>query len=248
MAYQTNRFCWHGLVTTDLAKAAAFYSEVLGWSALEAAMGDETATMFASDGVPHAHYMPPPMEGVPSHWDNYLRVDDVDASLAKAVEHGGAMLVPPMDIPPGRFTVVTSPSGAAISLFREANEETAEHHPGAPIHWVELHSTDLDADIAWLQATFGFEVGEMPMPEGKYYLLKQDGEMRGGAMAGQFPEAPSMWLTWFKVDDADAALARVKNHGGKAFSGPMDMPNVGRMCVVADSAGAVFGIIAPAAS
>lgn len=248
MAYTTNRFCWHGLITTNMDNSGAFYPEVMGWKVQTTPMGDSTAHMFAVNDVPLGHYMPPPMEGVPPHWENYLRVDDVDASAAAAVENGGTLLVPGTDIPPGRFAVVTSPSGAAISLFHEADEEGATHHPGGGVHWVELHSTDIDADRVWLEKTFAFEISEMPMPEGaKYYLLNYDGEMRGGAMAGHFPDAPSMWLTWFEVDDADAALARVKSNGGQAYSEPMDMPGVGRMAVVADNNGAAFGIIKPEA-
>ena len=248
MAYQTNRFCWHGLVTTDPAKSAAFYPEVLGWKVQNVQMGDSTASMFAASDVPLAHYMEPPMPGVPSHWNNYLRVDSVDETAAAAVANGGTQLVEPTDIPPGRFAVVQSPSGAMISLFHEA-DDTASHHPGGTgsVHWVELQSKDIDKDIPWLPSTFGFELGEMAMPNGAtYHLLKHDGEMRGGAMAQPMPEAPSMFLTWFQVEHCDDTLARVANHGGKALSPAMDMPNVGRMAVVADSTGAVFGVIQPA--
>jgi hypothetical protein len=47
-------------------------------------MGDSKATMVNVNDSIMAHYMAPPMPGVPSHWNNYLRVDDVDASAAKA--------------------------------------------------------------------------------------------------------------------------------------------------------------------
>jgi uncharacterized protein len=249
MAYKTNHFCWHGVVSTDPEKAGAFYSEVLGWKVEKMPMGDDVATMFSAGGVPLAHYMAPPMPGIPSHWDNYLRVDSVDEAAKTAVENGGAILVPGTDIPVGRFAVVTSPSGAAISLFHEGDEAASEHHPGGlgSIHWTELHSTDIAADMTWLKATFGFEISEMPMPNGTYYLLNSGGEMCGGAMQGFMPGAPSMWMSWVQVDDCDAALARVTQFGGKALGEPMDMEGVGRMAAVMDSTGGVFGIIKPAA-
>ena len=62
------------------------------------------------------------MDGVPSHWNNYLRVENVDESARSAEAAGGKVLVPGTDIPPGRFCVVASPSGATFSLFREADE------------------------------------------------------------------------------------------------------------------------------
>ena len=249
MAYETNRFCWHGLITNDTDKSSAFYQEVLGWKTMTMKMGDSDGHMFVANEVPLAHFMANQEPGAPSHWANYVRVEDVDASTAAAAENGGAILFPPTDIPPGRFSLVTSPSGARISFFHEADETTAQHHPGGRggVHWVELHSTDIDADIAWLTATLGYEIGDMPMPNGKYYLLNHGGQMRGGAMAGHFPDAPSMWLTWFDVENADDAVARVEANGGKVFAPPNDMEGIGRMAVAADSTGAVFGIIQPAA-
>lgn len=247
MAYETNRFCWHGLVSTDTDRAAAFYPEVLGWKVQSMPMGDETATMFVTNDVPVAHFMAPQVPEMPSHWNNYLRVEDVAASTRAAVEAGGKEIHPPTDIPPGCFSVVESPSGAKLSLFHEA-DPSAEHHPGGlgGVHWVELRSQSIDADLAWLKSVFNYETSEMPMPQGgTYYLLNHGGEMRGGAMASFMEGAPSMWLTWFSVDNADGALDRIQRHGGKVYSPAMDMEGVGRMAVVADNTGAAFGVIQP---
>lgn len=247
MAYLNNQFCWHGVISTDTEAAASFYTKVLGWEVQTAPMGDGEATMFAAAGVPRAHLGTPQAEGVPSHWDNYLRVDDVDARTAAALTHGGTLLVPPTDIPPGRFSVVASPSGAAISLFHEADEGTAANAPDGQgaIHWVELHSHDLTADIAWLEATLGFTTETMQMPDGPYLILKDGADMVGGAMPAANPQAPSMWLTWVHVADVDAAVERVGDHGGAVHSELIDVPGVGRMAVVGDSTGGVFGIITP---
>ena len=246
MAYETNRFCWHGLISKDSEKSKAFYGEVLGWKTETMQMGGDSAEMFVVADVPMAH-MREPHEGEPSFWNNYLRVEDVDASTKSAVDNGGKQLAPPMDIPPGRFSVVQSPSGAVFSLFHEADVNTAQHHPGGlgSVHWVELHSQDLDKDLQWLKQTFNYELGEMPMPDGTYHLLNYGDHPRGGAMKAMMAEAPSMWLTWFSVDNCDAALTRVNNNGGKAFGEPMTMDGIGKMFVAADPQGAVFGIIEP---
>lgn len=250
MAYTTNRFCWHGLMTTDPDKAASFYTEAIGWKTQTIQMGDAPATMFSASDTPLAHYMKVPMEGVPTHWSNYLRVDDVDATTKTAVANGGSVVSPPTDIPPGRFSVISTPSGAPFCIFHEADEGTAVHHPGGigSVHWTELHSKDIDKDVAFLKSTFGFSVSEMPMPKGTYYMLNRaDGQPSGGAMAAMMEQAPSMWLTWFSVDNCDAALTRIQNHSGKVLSAAMDMPGVGRMAVVQDNTGGVFGVIQPEA-
>lgn len=248
MSYQNLKFCWHGIITTNVERAKAFYPEVLGWQVMTAMMGESEATMFAAGGVPRLHVSEPHMPGMPSHWENYLRVTDVDATTRAAEANGGKILVPPMDIPPGRFSAVASPSGAVLHLFHEADAERSQNPPAGTgsIHWTELHSTNLDADLAWLKSTLGVKVETMPMDGGgTYYILNGDNGPLGGAMAGMNPNAPAYWLTWVEVDNADDALDRVKRHGGTAMTPVMEMPNIGRMAVVADPTGGVFGVITP---
>jgi predicted enzyme related to lactoylglutathione lyase len=42
-------------------------------------------------------------------------VGDADRAAAGAQELGGSVLLPPMDIPVGRFTVLADPQGAAFT-------------------------------------------------------------------------------------------------------------------------------------
>ena len=55
-------------------------------------------------------------------------VPDADQAAARAQELGGTVLLPPMDIPIGRFTVVADPQGAAF---------TAAAVPGGPVRGVD---------------------------------------------------------------------------------------------------------------
>lgn len=115
-------FSWNELATPDLEKARAFYTEVLGWTYREQEMGEGmTYTVWQVDGedVGGAMQMSgPEWEGIPPHWMSYVSVDDVDARTAKVEAAGGQVSVPPTDIPTvGRFSVVTDPTGAVISLI-----------------------------------------------------------------------------------------------------------------------------------
>ena len=47
----------------------------------------------------------------------YFAVEDCDAALKKATDLGGTTIVPPMDIDPGRFTVVSDPTGATFGMI-----------------------------------------------------------------------------------------------------------------------------------
>ncbi|MCB9948957.1 MAG: VOC family protein [Rhodospirillaceae bacterium] len=118
-------FIWNELVTRDSAKAAAFFAELIGWTAETMDMPTGAYTMFKKDGVPAAgmldmrqHDIP---DAVPPHWMAYIQVPDVDASAARVADLGGTVVVPPMDIPTvGRFCVITDPTGAHVSLITMA--------------------------------------------------------------------------------------------------------------------------------
>ncbi|MDY7108102.1 MAG: VOC family protein [Planctomycetota bacterium] len=116
-------FCWNELMTPDAGAAKRFYGELLGWTSEDMDMGEMgTYTLFRK-GDQHVGGMMPMVgdcwEGVPPHWMSYVAVDDVDASTKKAEQLGGKVCVPPTDIPNvGRFSVITDPTGATISLFK----------------------------------------------------------------------------------------------------------------------------------
>jgi uncharacterized protein len=57
---------------------------------------------------------------VPAHWLVYFATDDTEATVAKASALGATVLVPPTDIPPGRFSVLDDPDGAAFAVIKLA--------------------------------------------------------------------------------------------------------------------------------
>jgi predicted enzyme related to lactoylglutathione lyase len=113
--------CWTELQTRDPEAAKAFYAAVFAWGS-ETATGPIPYTEWKQEGRSLGGMMPMsdqfPAE-VPSHWVVYLGAGDVDADTARAVELGGQVLVPPMDIQEGlRFSWVTDPQGAPFGLVR----------------------------------------------------------------------------------------------------------------------------------
>lgn len=255
MAIDNNSFCWNGIVSTDIEGSKAFYNAAIEWQTIEHSFPDgSSATMFAAADFPRAHLRAPetgPLGQEPCRWSSYLRVADVDASTAASTANGGSVLVPPTDIAPGRFSSIATPSGALLCLYHELDEETAANGPPGvgSIHWTELQSNDVEADREWLTATFGFEIEEMPMPEGgTYYILMSGGKPRGGVCPAFNDAVAGRWLVWVQVDDVDDAILRVEGAGGSTVTGASDFPGVGRMAIVEDPTGAVFGMITPASS
>jgi len=117
--------CWNELNARDTDQALAFYPQVFGWVPRTSTDGPFPYTEWQLDGESIAAMMPMapqvPAE-VPSFWMTYFAVADTDATLAKITELGGAVMMPPMDIPVGRFAVVADPAGAAFAVIALSGE------------------------------------------------------------------------------------------------------------------------------
>jgi predicted enzyme related to lactoylglutathione lyase len=113
-------FSWFELMTTDVEAAKSFYSQLLGWTTKDMPMGDMNYTVTSVEGEDVGGIMPmPPDAGeMPPSWGIYITVNDVDATVSKAKELGGKILVEPRDIPEvGRFCVIQDPQGAWFSAI-----------------------------------------------------------------------------------------------------------------------------------
>ena len=114
-------FCWSQLMTTGLDRAVSFYKAVFGWDA--APMGD--MVVFSTGEAMRASAMTLPAGAPPySHWLAYVAVDDVDATLARAVELGATAAKAPTDLPMGRFAILVDPTGAAVALWKDYGTAT----------------------------------------------------------------------------------------------------------------------------
>ena len=110
---------WNELITTDPG-VVAFYADVLGLTTSTMDMGAGQYTLFEVHGEMVGGTTAPQMPGVPNHWHVYFAVADADATVAKAAELGGAVVVEPFDTPVGRMAVVSDPQGAVFSIMRSA--------------------------------------------------------------------------------------------------------------------------------
>jgi hypothetical protein len=119
-------FCWNELATTNLEACQKFYSEIFGWNVKksensETAMDYREISLGGNSPFGGMFEMSEEMFGEnmpPSHWMNYIAVDDVDASAAKAVKLGATLCRDLMDIPNvGRMAIIKDPAGAVFALF-----------------------------------------------------------------------------------------------------------------------------------
>jgi predicted enzyme related to lactoylglutathione lyase len=233
-------FVWHENVSTDPAKAQEFYGQLFGWGIEVFKNGDFEYPMIAVDGRMHGGF-PPVQPGTPPHWVGNVAVESVDETVAKAERAGGRLIHGPQDIPDvGRFAVLGDPQGAVVVAFQAAGEPPA----GAGVFvWDELGTQDVEASETFYNAVFGWTTEETGEEYGGYKIFKAGETRVGGLMKMPDPSIPSMWSPYVAVEDADATVAKAGERGGSTLMGPMDVPNVGRIAVLKDSVGAVFGII-----
>lgn len=118
----TGTFGWFDLTVDDAPRVRDFYREVVGWSPSEVAMGEyadysmcRPDTLEPVAGVCHHRGS---NVGIPPQWLIYVYVDDLDGSMARTTQHGGAVIYGPRDMgASGRFCVVRDPAGAVMGLF-----------------------------------------------------------------------------------------------------------------------------------
>lgn len=120
--------------------------------------------------------------------------------------------------------------------------EFTGYDEGTPC-WVDLMTPDVEVAQRFYGGLFGWQFTDTGEASGGYLLATMGGKLVAGI--GKQPEeqpGPSAWTTYLWTDDADAAVARIAEAGGRVFVGPMDVPGAGRMAIAADSTGAVFGV------
>lgn len=121
-------WCWNELNSRDIEGSKAFYGSAFGWTSETHDMPGSpmgSYTEFALDGQTIGGMLPmppmvPPM--VPTFWLVYFAVDDTDASVAKAQELGGTLVMPVMDVPAGRFALIQDPQGGMFAVITLAGE------------------------------------------------------------------------------------------------------------------------------
>jgi hypothetical protein len=249
--YPHGTFSWTDCQSTDASKGKRFYADLMGWEIDDQPMGDSMVyTMFMQDGVSVAalNQMQPEMEsqGVPSHWNNYVTVDDVDAMVSKVKELGGTVISGPFDVfDSGRMMVIQDPEGASVSLWQAKNHIGAGlvNTPGA-MGWNELSTRDPKIAKAFYGGLLGWQIDKDPSQD-NYYIIMNKGRPNGGLLLinEEWGDMPPNWMVYFSVSNIDQSVEKVKSLGGKIHVPIVDTGDVGRFSVVGDPQGAVSTLI-----
>lgn len=119
------------------------------------------------------------------------------------------------------------------------------------VFWTELMTRDVDTAKRYYATICGWDFESMPMgPDGPDYVLG----MKGGRPvigimdmneSSDDDDAEPFWMSYFAVDDVDAAVEKSVAAGGKLKREPFEVPDTGRIAIVEDPTGALLGLMTP---
>lgn len=208
------------LRTTDVDAARAFYAAVLG---------DLDGLLFSL--LPEAARL----HGAPAHWLGALHVGDVDGAIARLLALDGERLGPPAS------RVMRDPWGAVVEL-------TSDEVPSSSrVGWHLLHTRDRAAAWELYASIAGLREEAGVMHEGLLHqgFSSMTGSARGSmAETANLPGVHAHWLYFFRVDDLDGALEKVRARGGNVMRASFHTrANGARVVSCEDAEGAAFGLL-----
>ena len=139
---------WSNLNTDDLEGSQSFYGAVFGWEFTPVVFGGDASILCrlpgygrfleafdpdlrerqakagVSPGFEDAVGWMLPLASAPAitagaaHWSVSFSVADTDATVERAVQLGGLVVVSPFDVPPVRLAVLADPQGAVFTVSR----------------------------------------------------------------------------------------------------------------------------------
>lgn len=119
------------------------------------------------------------------------------------------------------------------------------------VHWTELMTRDIDAAKRFYAEVCGWTFVDVPMgAENPDYVLGLKGERPVVGIvdmneSSDDDSAEPFWMSYFAVDDVDAAVEQTLAAGGILKREPFDVPDTGRIATVEDPSGAKIGLMTP---
>ncbi len=216
MLDSNGRFVWYELITTETEAAKSFYADVMGWDTGEVSMPGTTYTLFSVGDISVGGLMKLPKDarnmGAKPHWIGYVEIDDVEATNDRLKQLGGAVHVPPTDIPNvGRFSIVADPQLATLALLERLQPQERHVQPDTlgRVGWHELLAADWKKALAFYSELFGWQKAEANVgARGTYQRFSVGGQTIGGVVTKPQKVPVPFWLYYFNIGDIDAGAKR----------------------------------------
>ncbi|WP_430449671.1 VOC family protein [Rhodophyticola sp.] len=243
---KTGQIVWHDLFTSNRERTIAFYESVAGWSYqferatdfawgggekdfVLALSGDEAGAGFAET--------PPSFE---NGWIAYVEVADVDAAVALAEKHGGAIVRQPFDVPGvGRNALVRDPLGALVGISLSRHDFPVPHQQFGPEVYL---SEEAGFPEAFYAQVFGWRVPQSQKPEHRGIAIV--GPLRE-PLAFHRPEiqytgSQATWLPSINVSSPEKAWQTAEALGARSLAKNATGPSEKYGLILCDTDGAIF--------
>ncbi|MER5978835.1 VOC family protein [Streptomyces sp. NPDC001857] len=240
--------CWVSLMARGPTAAQEFYGELFGWEfrAGPRQLGPSVRALLDGREVAGIGRLPADRH-LTVAWTPYLASDRVDATAEAVRLCGGTVGVGPLDADgAGRLAIGSDPSGAVFGVWEAAahlGTAVAGVH-GTPA-WHELVTYGAAGVATFYETVFGYGRQAAESADTDHVTLLVDGRPVAGVrgVGGALPrDRGPHWVTYFEVDDAGEALARLVGLGGRVLR-PVRDGAYGRVADVADPEGARFALI-----
>lgn len=197
----------------------------------ELALGD--SVLMLADEFPEIGVLGPRARGGTST-TLHLQVPDVDATVARALDHGAELERPVADQPYGRTGVIVDPFGHRWMIQAAAPRKAPRPRHGE-VGYLTYAVRDAERAKTFYGAVLGWRFTPGRVKNGWQIenTLPMSGLWGGASEPGIQP--------LYHVDDLDAALAAVRDHGGQA--GEPERQPYGRTAECTDDQGARFWLM-----
>lgn len=123
-------------------------------------------------------------------------------------------------------------------------------YPDGLFNWVDLTTSDMEASKRFYTALMGWEAVDMPTDMGSIYTMFKINGHNAAGMGPMSPDmlatgTPSHWSAYVKHSDVDSVAEKAAKAGGNVLFPPFDVMQEGRMTMIQDPTGAVFGVWQP---
>jgi predicted enzyme related to lactoylglutathione lyase len=248
--HHPGKIVWADLVTPDLAAAEHFYGALFGWTFEHIRAGRADYVVAKVDGRAIGGILQRPIikgEQRQPAWLTFIAVRDVDDARRLALSHGATSVTDPKTYPGrGRQAVLRGPDGAVFAVLAASGGDPPDllAEPGEWI-WSALLTRDPGQSAAFYQTVFGYDVFDTESDDGaEHVVLSSDDYAR--ASANSLPAGGRRhphWLDFVRVSDAEEAANKAVALGGRILVKPHEGGHGGKVAVVADPAGAPFGLM-----
>jgi predicted enzyme related to lactoylglutathione lyase len=109
-------FSWNELASTDIDASADFYGKLFDWTIAEVE-GGPMRYLAIKNGAANNGGIRECQPGEPPNWLVYFAVANLDSSVARVGQLGGATLAGPIDMGMARFAIAQDPQGAVFALY-----------------------------------------------------------------------------------------------------------------------------------